>query len=216
MNDISLSKIEKKKILREIEKLLYTYNLNRVIRYDQKRTEKFETQSVAEHVTNSLFLAHYFIDIEDKKHRLDFAKIIRMIIMHDMGEIEKGDVILMKKTKKDTKKELKSLKKVAIKSPDFVQKEINYLCKEFETRTNKEAQFAYSIDKIEGQLFWCSNNGVNMMRDLFTRHNLKIETAIMAYEKTMPLLLEYGFKEMSKFFKVIHDEKIRLGLYKKL
>jgi hypothetical protein len=47
-------------ILSEIEKLKYPYGLNRVIRFNLERKEEFQTQSVAEHVTNMIFLAYYF------------------------------------------------------------------------------------------------------------------------------------------------------------
>jgi 5'-deoxynucleotidase YfbR-like HD superfamily hydrolase len=77
----------------EIEKLRYTYGLNKVIRYNQKRKEEPQTQSVAEHVTNSIFLAYYFRDFEDPNHELDFDKVIKIIMMHDMGEIETGDIM---------------------------------------------------------------------------------------------------------------------------
>ena len=41
-----ISQIERKNILKEVNKLLYTYGLNKVIRYRQKRKEKHQT---AEH-----------------------------------------------------------------------------------------------------------------------------------------------------------------------
>jgi 5'-deoxynucleotidase YfbR-like HD superfamily hydrolase len=61
-------------ILQEIEKLKYTYGLNKVVRYNLIREEIYETQSVAEHVTNMLILAHYFRELEDPERKMDMEK----------------------------------------------------------------------------------------------------------------------------------------------
>ena len=90
-------KKHKSAILNSVSKILYTYGLNRVIRYEQKRKEIHQTQSVAEHVTNMIFCAYHFRDIEDPKHKMNFEKIMRLIIMHDMGEIETDDIVTNKK-----------------------------------------------------------------------------------------------------------------------
>ena len=52
-------------MLSEVEKLLYTYGINKVIRYSKSRVEEYQTQSVAEHVANMIFCAYYFRDLED-------------------------------------------------------------------------------------------------------------------------------------------------------
>ena len=47
-----LDKYTDEYVLGEVRKLQYTYGLNKVIRYNLERLEKFQTQSVAEHLTN--------------------------------------------------------------------------------------------------------------------------------------------------------------------
>ena len=114
-------------ILAEIKKIKYTYGLNKVIRYNLKRNEKFQTQSVAEHLTNMMYLAYYFRSLEDPENKLDWDKVIKIILMHDLGEIETGDIITVAKTFLDENKEREAIQKVKEQSPDFVATQIYQL-----------------------------------------------------------------------------------------
>ncbi len=51
-----------------------------------------------------LHLAYYFRDLEDPKRLMDFDKVVRMILVHDMGEIETGDISCVLKTQLDIKR----------------------------------------------------------------------------------------------------------------
>ena len=64
-------------ILREVDRLLYTYGINKVIRYSKGRVEEYQTQSVAEHVANMIFCAYYFRDLEDANREMDKDMIKR-------------------------------------------------------------------------------------------------------------------------------------------
>jgi len=203
---------ERERILAEVQKLLYTYNLNRIIRCGQERKEEFETQSVAEHITNMMFLAHYFRDLEDPEHKMDFPKIIKMILMHDMPEIENGDIISLKKTKEHEDKDVEVLRTVADKSPKFVFDEIMILYPELEAQETPEAKFVYCIDKFEGHLFWFNEKGMIMMRNVLLKNNLPLEGNLDIYNKRMESMNKFGFKEMAKFLEVIHDEKKKMSL----
>ena len=96
-----MKKLTKKFIESELEKINYTYKLNEIIRYNKERKEKYQTQSLAEHVTNMIFLAYYFRQYEDPENKLDFDKVVQMILMHDMGEIETGVFPTHLKTKQN-------------------------------------------------------------------------------------------------------------------
>ena len=210
---IKVSSKERGNILKEIQKLLYVYNLNRVIRFGKKRVEKFETQSVAEHLTNTIFLAHYFRDLEDREHKMDFEKVIRMILMHDMPEIENGEIINPQKTQKDRDKDMQMVDTVAEKSPRCIEKEIKKLYKELEGQKTKEAQFVHCVDKFEGQFFWFKDDGIRMIKSVFKEKRLGVEVYDTVYEKIMNSLQKYGFKDMAKYFYVQQSDKKRRGLY---
>jgi 5'-deoxynucleotidase YfbR-like HD superfamily hydrolase len=200
-------KKEKSKILKEINKILYTYGLNKVIRYGQERKEVYQTQSVAEHVTNMIFCAYYFRDIEDPKHKIDLERVVRLIIMHDMGEIETGDIITNRKTEADSKKELIAIKQVAKKSPDFVRREIKDNFNRFENPKTREEKFAKAIDKFEGLLFWFPDDGIKMIKTIAAN-----PVIVKYFEKLEKKIEELGFPSVLEYVKVMKEDMTKRGL----
>lgn len=202
-------KKETRWIKKEIEKIKYTYGLNSVIRYNFKRKEKFESQSVAEHVYNMLILAHYFRDLEDPKHEMDFGKVVKMILMHDMGEIETGDIVMGLKTATHSNEEEKAIKKVARKSPNFIQKDIVHLYAEFENPKTIEGKFAKAIDKIEAQ-FWFGEvtKDFKMVKKATT-----LQQRISNENKRIKIFKELEFPYISAFAKILREDHAKRGLF---
>ncbi len=202
-------------ILSEIKKLRYTYGLNKVIRYNQARDEKYQTQSVAEHIANMIFLAFYFKKYEDPENKLNFGKVIKIILMHDMGEIETGDVIAVSKNIQDAEAEKLAIQKVKINSPDFVAEEIENLFEEYKNTNTPEGQYAKAIDRFEGQLFWIDREGVEMCKDVCTNAGLDINiTQVKLIKDIFELLDRFGFKTIAKFLEVVNTEKYKYGIFK--
>ncbi len=200
-------------VLSEIKKLKYTYGLNRIIRYNLNRVEHHQTQSVAEHVCNMIFLAHYFRDLEDPDNGMDFEKVIRIIIMHDMGEIETGDIILVAKTEADTELEKQAIQKVKVQSPDFIQRQIEELFEEFENPITFEGKFVKAIDKLEGQIFWVEKAGVEMAKDINNKAGFDINMVYpIMMTKVYEMLKEFNFKYIERFMEVIDQEKVKNGI----
>jgi len=213
MQHIIISKIDPQKIseewvLNEIQKIKYTYGLNSVIRYNLKRIEEHETQSVAEHVYNMLILAHYFRDLEDPEHKMDMAKITKMILMHDMGEIETGDIIMGSKNKMHEELEGLSIDTVAIKSPDFIKREIGELFDEFENPTTLEGKFVKAIDKIEAPIWFINLPTHNMIKKATS-----VERRENNERKRRELYPSLGFKIIERFAIVLDEHGRRNGLY---
>ena len=198
---------ERREILENVHKLMYTYGLNKVIRYEQVRNEVHQTQSVAEHVTNMLFCAYHFRDIEDPEHRLNFEEIIKMILMHDMGEIETGDIVTNKKTKADTELEYVAIKSVKVKSPNFVKREVESIFERFEEPQTPEERFAKAIDKFEGTIFWFTDDGIKMIKSVSS--NDVIQRYFERLESTLDKL---GFINILKYIIVMKDDMISRGL----
>ncbi len=194
-------------ILSEIEKIGYIYKLNKVIRYNLKREEILETQSVAEHVFNMLILANYFRDLEDPEKKLDFTKVTKMILMHDLVEIETGDIVMDQKNQNHKQAEEVSVLKVAEKSPEFIENEIVELCKEYDSAETLEARFVKCIDKIEQQ-FWfgvfCDTEMINIVTNA--------ENKIKNEEKRRALYKKLDFPVIAKFGLAIHELAMKRGM----
>jgi 5'-deoxynucleotidase YfbR-like HD superfamily hydrolase len=196
----------------EIKKLQYTYGLNKVIRYNLKREEKHQTQSVAEHVTNILHLAYYFRDLEDPMRLIDFDKVVRIILVHDMGEIETGDIVCVSKTQEDFDEEEKAIQEVKIKTPRWISEEIEELFAEFENPKTIEGFYAKAIDKFEGKVFWADKKGVEMTRDVNNVLGIPLKDVFYReYEKIFKILEKTPFRIIEAYLHEVKEEAIRNG-----
>ena len=112
-----------------------TWNANR------KRIE-----SVAEHIYGVQMLA---ISIYYQfGYKLDLNKVIYMLAIHELEEIEIGDLAFYETTKEDKLKKGKNATDLILK--DLVGKEeISNLLDEYNERKTEEAIFAYHCDKLE-------------------------------------------------------------------
>ena len=112
-----------------------TWNANR------KRIE-----SVAEHIYGVQMLA---ISIYYQfGYKLDLNKVIYMLAIHELEEIEIGDLAFYETTKEDKLEKGKNATDLILK--DLVGKEeISKLLDEYNERKTEEAIFAYHCDKLE-------------------------------------------------------------------
>ena len=112
-----------------------TWNANR------KRIE-----SVAEHIYGVQMLA---ISIYYQfGYKLDLNKVIYMLVIHELEEIEIGDLAFYETTKEDKLKKGKNATDLILK--DLVGKEeISNLLDEYNERKTEEAIFAYHCDKLD-------------------------------------------------------------------
>ena len=201
-------------VLGEIQKLRYAYGLNKVIRYDLKRDEKFQTQSVAEHLTNMMFLAHYFRELEDPEKKLNFERVIKIILFHDLGEIETGDIITVVKNEVHEDTERLAIKTVKEKTSAFVSSVIEEIYNEFESPKTSEGKFAKAIDKFEGQLLWVEKEGVEMVRHVLQKNKLELHVEQpKIFRKNDEMMKEYNFPFIRRFLEVINKKKEETGLY---
>ena len=103
-------------------------------------------ESVAEHVYGVQMLAisiYYQFNYD-----LDLNKIIYMLAIHELEEIEIGDLAFYETTKENKKEQGKKATALILK--DLIGKEkIIKLLDEYNERKTKEAIFAYHCDKLE-------------------------------------------------------------------
>ena len=112
-------------------------------------TSKDRKESVAEHSWRMSVMA---LLMEPKlKTKINLLKALKMISIHDLGEIEAGDVpAFMKKEKREQEKiEKESMGKLRKKYKDDVIDEIVALWEEYEERKTPESKFVKALDKLE-------------------------------------------------------------------
>lgn len=103
-------------------------------------------ESVAEHIygTQMLAISIYY----QFNYKLDLNKIIYMLAVHELEEIEIGDLAFFETTKED--KLIKGKKATDYLLKDLLgKKEITALLDEYNSQVTEEAKFAYHCDKLE-------------------------------------------------------------------
>ena len=103
---------------------------------------------------------------------IDYAKLAKMCIIHDLGEAIGGDIPAIEQDASDGKaeQERKDLLLLLKPLPEYIQKEITGLWDEYEQATSPEAKLAKALDKLETILQ--HNQGKNP-KDFDYRFNLQ-------------------------------------------
>ncbi len=104
---------------------------------------------MAEHTWRMALMAIALHKEVDKN--IDLSHVLKMIIVHDLGEVYAGDYQVYGKEVPENKHELEeqALKKLLATLPNYTQQEIMDLWNEFENRETIEAKFAVALDKLE-------------------------------------------------------------------
>ena len=109
-------------------------------------TSKRRIESVAEHSWRTalmvMLLKYEFTDV-------DIEKVIRMCLIHDMGECFTGDIPTFIKTKNDRENEDTLLYKWIETLPEKVAIDFAALFDEMNAQKTKEARLFKSLDKLE-------------------------------------------------------------------
>jgi len=135
------------KILVEIHEFLHVIEgLKKLLRHSWLSDGRRE--SVAEHTWRMAIMALVLADQLDFK--VDLAKVLKMVLIHDLGEVYAGDAWAFNKQPGDKySNELAGYKKLTKNLPKKVGTEIIELWTEFEARETNEAKFAVALDKLE-------------------------------------------------------------------
>ena len=109
-------------------------------------TSSGRLESVAEH---SWRLALMAMLVGDEFPELDMDKVIKMCLIHDMGEAFTGDIPAFEKTVKDSEKEADVLGEWVKTLPEPFDKEMAELYQEMEAQQTLESRIYKALDKLE-------------------------------------------------------------------
>lgn len=103
-------------------------------------------ESDAEHTFSCCMLALKII--EDRKLNLNTEKVLKMLLFHELGEIDVGDITPVDNVSKEEKyiREKSAIERIAnvFEMPDIME-----LWLEFEENKTEEAKFCKMIDKLD-------------------------------------------------------------------
>lgn len=103
-------------------------------------------ESVPEHCWRMSIMA---VILQTEFPKVNIAKVIEMCLIHDLGEIQDGDIPAFLKKAKHVKTEEKAIQKVVQPLSTNLQNKIYNLWKEFEKCKTPEAKLAQALDKLE-------------------------------------------------------------------
>ena len=103
-------------------------------------------ESVAEHSWRISLLAYL---IKDEYPGADMDKVIKMCLIHDLGEAFTGDIPAFKKTKADSERETQLLFAWVDTLPQPFAQEMRELYTEMEALETEESKIYKALDKVE-------------------------------------------------------------------
>lgn len=103
-------------------------------------------ESVAEHSWRTALMAYL---VSDEYPQLDMNKVIKMCLIHDIGEAVTGDIPTFIKTKDDSETESREVSALLRSLPEPFSSEMTALFNEMEALETDEAKLYKCLDKLE-------------------------------------------------------------------
>lgn len=109
-------------------------------------TSRGRRESVAEHSWRITLMTYL---VSDEFPEADLKKLMKMCLIHDLGEAVTGDIPAFVKTEKDETVESKAVSGLFDTLPETQKKEMTELFAEMDALETREAKLYKSLDKLE-------------------------------------------------------------------
>ena len=138
---------------------------------------------------------------------IDLLKVLKMLLVHDLVEIDAGDVFLFHATLNhdNTAAERRAAERIFGLLPPAQGAELLAVWEEFETGDTPEARFARSMDRLEPVLQNLSNEG-----GTWREHHVSYEKIVARVSQ-----MQQGSRPLWDFAKMLIDEGAEKGLITK-
>lgn len=178
------------------------------IKYIQRKTKLFNSdrnENDAEHSWHLAVMAIVLAEHSDAE--IDILKVVKMVLIHDIVEIDAGDTFIYdtKKSHSNTDEERLAANRIFGLLPTEQAKEFIEVWEEFEAGESNEAKFAKAMDRLEPLLQNTSNNGG-------TWNEFEVNYA-KVYEKKS--VIKEGSNSIWNYAENLIDESVDRGILKK-
>lgn len=193
--NILLQQVE---FIKEIDKL----------KYIQRKTRLFNSERCENDAEHSWHLAMMTLVLaEHANQSIDVLKVLKMVLIHDIVEIDAGDTFIYDTNKNhdNTEEELAAAKRIFGILPEEQAKEFIGLWMEFEDGLTDEAKFARSMDRFQPLLQNTSNNG-----GTWAEYNVNYDKV---YNKKK--VIEKGSSSIWHYAENLINESVEKGILKK-
>lgn len=184
--------------IKEIDKLKYIQRKTKLLNSDRNEND-------AEHSWHLAVMA--VILSQHANTNIDLLKVIKMVLIHDIVEIDAGDTFIYdtQKNHTNTEEELLAAKRIFGILPTQQAEELITIWEEFEAGETEEAKFAKSMDRLEPLLQNTSNNG-----GTWKEYNVDFETV---YEKKK--VIKNGSEVIWEYAENLLNKNVEKGILKK-
>ncbi len=132
------------------------------LKYIQRRTKLFHSNRHENDAEHSWHLAMMTLVLAEYSNKpVDVLKVLKMVLIHDLVEIDAGDTFLYDTSKdhSNTDEERLAAKRIFGLLPEAQAQEFIGIWEEFEEGVTDDAKFARAMDRFEPLLQNTSNNG---------------------------------------------------------
>lgn len=178
------------------------------LKYIQRKTRLFNSmrhENDAEHSWHLAMMA--MVLAEHANEKVDVMKVVKMLLIHDIVEIDSGDIFLYDTNANhdNTVEEQKAAKRIFGLLPEHQAEEFISLWEEFEAGITAESRFAKTIDRLEPVLQNVSNEG-----GTWSEFDVKYDTVL---KKTCKM--KDGSEALWDHTQHLFEESISRGILKK-
>ncbi len=146
---------------RMIKQIAFIHEIDK-LKYIQRKTRLFNSDRSENDAEHSWHLAMMTIVLAEHSNTpIDVLKVLKMVLIHDIVEIDAGDVFLYDQVNShtNTEAERKAAERIFGMLPEDQAKELMDIWEEFEAGQTEEAKFAKAMDRLEPLLQNVSNKG---------------------------------------------------------
>ena len=164
----NVSRLEQQlEFLRVVDALKRVERKTRLI---QQPGEVARRENSAEHSWHLALMA--LMLVEHANEPVDISRVLQMILIHDIVEIDAGDTFVYDTNAMMDKaeREARAAQRLFGMLPDDQKSEIFALWHEFEARETPEAKYASGLDRLAGMLPNAANNG-----GTWNEHSVSVE-----------------------------------------
>ncbi|ADB38765.1 HD domain-containing protein [Spirosoma linguale] len=191
-------------LLRQIEFIKEVDKLKYILR----KTKLFGSNRNENDAEHSWHLALMALVLADHANvQVDLLKVIKMLLIHDLVEIDAGDTFIYdtQKNHDNTEEERKAAQRIFGLLPDHQSSELLAVWEEFEEQQTNEAKFARAMDRLEPLLQNASNEGGTW------------KEFDVNYEKVhnKKRVIEHGSATIWRYAEQLLNESVEKGILKK-
>jgi putative hydrolase of HD superfamily len=136
-------------LARQIQFVLEADKLKTIIR-NTLLTDRSRFENSAEHSWHAALTAVVIFNAADTEG-MDLCHIVRMLLVHDLVEIDAGDTFCYSPEQRQTqmRREQKAAERIFGLLPDPQADELRQLWREFDAQETPEARFANAVDRLQ-------------------------------------------------------------------